>query len=111
MAKKASSRRTADQDEQPDDGFSDDSGGEGYAGGNGPVRVYRVGYVTASVFAREVGDPPRVLHSVCLQKRYLDNGTARYTNSFGLAELPQAARVLQLAQSFIERQEAEVRGD
>lgn len=74
-----------------------------------PIKVYRLGYVSASVFAREVGDDQRLLHSVSLKKRYLDDdGNAKYTSSFDLAELPLATRVLALAQNYIERHEAAV---
>jgi len=43
---------------------------------------------------------------VNLQKRYKDGEDVRYTSSFGLAELPQVLRVLQLAQQFVESHEA-----
>ena len=75
-----------------------------------PEKVFRIGYVSASVFAHEVeneGDT-RVLRSVSVQKRYLDGEEVKYTSSFSLAELPQAIRVLQLAQGYVEAQEAEV---
>lgn len=73
-----------------------------------PIKVFRVGCVSASVFAREVGDDQRLLHSVSLQKRYVENDEAKYTSSFGLAELPLAVRVLTIAQQYVERQEAEI---
>ena len=75
-----------------------------------PEKVYRIGYVTASVFAREVDtdDGKRTLRSVNVQKRYMDGEEAKYTSSFGLAELPQALRVLQLATNYVEQQEATV---
>lgn len=75
-----------------------------------PVKVFRIGYVSASVFAREIsGDfGSRTLHSVTLQKRYTDGDEVKFTSSFDLAELPQATRVLQLAAHFVEQQEAEI---
>lgn len=73
-----------------------------------PVKVFRVGCVSASVFTRVVGDDQRVMHSVSLQKRYVENDEAKYTSSFGLAELPLAARALTIAQQYVERQEAEI---
>ena len=73
-----------------------------------PVKVFRLGCVSASVFAREVGDDKRLIHSVSLQKRYVEDDEAKYTSSFGLAELPLAARVLQIAQQYVERLEAEI---
>jgi hypothetical protein len=75
-----------------------------------PEKVFRIGYVSASVFTREVssdGDN-RTLRSVKLQKRYMDGDDVKYTHSFSLAELPQAQRVLQLATSWVERHEVEV---
>lgn len=76
-----------------------------------PEKVFRVGFVSASVFANEVenDDGKRTLRSVNVQKRYLDDQEKpQYTSSFNLAELPQAIRALQLAQDYVERMEAEV---
>lgn len=79
-----------------------------------PVKVFRIGFVSASIFGNDVenDDASRTLHSVVVQKRYVE-GTGksrevRYTSSFGLAELPQAIRVLELAQTWIEEREADV---
>jgi len=75
-----------------------------------PEKVFRVGFVSASVFAHDVEneDGKRTMRSVSLQKRYLDGEEAKYTSSFNLAELPQAIRVMQLAQQYVEAREAEV---
>lgn len=75
-----------------------------------PEKVFRIGYVTASVFTREVDtdDGKITLRAVNLQKRYMDGEEVKYTSSFGLAELPQALRALQLATSYVEQQEATV---
>ena len=75
-----------------------------------PEKVYRIGFVSASVFARAVDtdDGQRTLRSVNVQKRYLDGDEVKYTSSFGLTELPQAIRVLQLAQQHVEAAEAEI---
>ena len=75
-----------------------------------PEKVFRVGFVSASVFANDVenDDTKRTLRSVNVQKRYLDGDEAKYTSSFNLAELPQAIRALQLAQHYVESLEAEV---
>lgn len=75
-----------------------------------PEKVFRVGFVSASVFANELenDDGKRTLRSVNVQKRYLDGDEAKYTSSFNLAELPQAIRALQLAQQYVESVEAEV---
>jgi hypothetical protein len=75
-----------------------------------PEKVFRVGFVSASVFANDVesDDGKRTLRSVNVQKRYLDGDEAKYTSSFNLAELPQAIRALQLAQQYVESMEAEI---
>jgi len=75
-----------------------------------PEKVYRIGFVSASVFVHDVetDDGKRTLRSVSVQKRYLDGEEAKYTSSFGLTELPQAIRVLQLTQQYVEAREAEI---
>lgn len=77
-----------------------------------PVKVYRVGYVAASIFAHTSGDEgQREFHTLSLQRSYLDDdGKRQYTGSLSLGDLPNALRVLQLAQAFIESLEAEVVG-
>ena len=43
-----------------------------------------------------------------IQKRYRDGDELKYTSSMDLSELPQTQRVAQLAQGFVETQEAEI---
>jgi hypothetical protein len=76
-----------------------------------PEKVFRIGFVSASVFAHDVenDDGKRTMRSVSLQKRYMDGEEAKFTSSFNLSELPQALRVLQLAQDYVEGREAEIR--
>ncbi len=78
---------------------------------NKPEKVYRIGYVSASIFARdvEIDGTKRTLRSVNVQKRYLDGDDAKYTSSFGLGELPQAIRCLRLAQEYVEGREADLK--
>lgn len=78
-----------------------------------PEKVFRIGYVSASVFAHEVeGDNGnRVVRSVNVQKRYTDGDEVKYTSSFSLPELSQALRVLQLAAEWVESHEASVQLD
>lgn len=80
------------------------------SGSRRPEKVFRIGYVTASVFGHEVknGDDTRTVRSVNIQKRYVDGDEVKYTSSFGLAELPQALRALQMATNWVEQQEATV---
>ena len=78
--------------------------------GRRPEKLFRIGYVTASIFAHEVrnGETSRVVRSVNVQKRYTDGNEVKYTSSFGLAELPQALRALQLATQWVEDAEASI---
>ncbi len=79
-----------------------------------PEKVYRIGFVSASVFARdvEIEGIKRTLRSVNVQKRYLDDdGKAQCISAFGLGELPQAIRCLQLAQEYVEGREADLKLD
>ncbi|MCA9042226.1 MAG: hypothetical protein KDA65_17870 [Planctomycetaceae bacterium] len=77
---------------------------------NPPEKVFRIGFISASIFAHEIetDDGQRTVRSVNVQKRYKDGEDFKYTSSFNLSELPQAIRVMQLAQGYIERHEAEV---
>lgn len=75
-----------------------------------PEKVFRIGFVSASVFAHDVenDDGKRTMRSVSVQKRYLDGEEAKYTSSFNLSEIPQAIRAMQLAQDYVEAREAEI---
>jgi len=76
-----------------------------------PEKVFRIEYVSASVFARtfsKEGEPDRTVRSVNLQKRYLDDGEAKFSSSFGLSELPQAIEALRLALKHVVAEEANV---
>ena len=75
-----------------------------------PEKVFRVGFVSASVFAHEVETDggQRTIRNVSLQKRYLDGDEVKYTSSFNQGELPQALHVLTLAQQYVDAQEAEL---
>ena len=75
-----------------------------------PSRVFRIGSVSGSIFEHEVdGDAgKRTIRSVSLQRRYKDGDETKYSSSFGIAEIPVAIRVLQLAQQHVESAEAEL---
>lgn len=75
-----------------------------------PEVVFRIGFVSASVFVHDVDtdNGQRSIRSVNIQKRYRDGEETKYTTSFGLAELPQVMRVLQLAQQHVESREAKL---
>lgn len=78
-----------------------------------PEKVFRIGHVSASVFVNEAeggGGGTREFRSVTIQRSYRDGEETKYTSSFTLADLPQAIRVLQLAQQHVEAAEAETNG-
>lgn len=78
---------------------------------NKPEKVFRIGYVSASVFARKIekdGEPSRIIRSVNLQKRYMDDGEAKFSSSFGLSELPQAIEAMRMAFDHVASYEANV---
>ncbi len=68
--------------------------------GNAPVKKFRLGYVTASVWknAGNNGD----WHSVTLERSYRDDaGDIQNTSSLGAADLLNAAKLLQRAEEHI----------
>lgn len=73
-----------------------------------PEKTFRIGFVSASVFVNdaETENGTRHFRSVNVQRSYRDGDETRFVTSFGLAELPQAIRVLQLAQEHVEQAEA-----
>jgi hypothetical protein len=82
-----------------------------------PEKVFRVGYVSASVFLNtsereEEGETvEREFRTTSIQRSYLDEkGKRQYTSGLSLGDLPNAIRVLQLAQAHVEAKEAEVVG-
>ena len=79
---------------------------------NKPEKVFRIGYVSASIFVNEIetDNGKRTVRNVNLQRRYKDGNEWKSASSFGLGDLPCALRVLQLALQHIETVEAEVGG-
>jgi hypothetical protein len=75
-----------------------------------PEKVFRIGSVSASVFVNEIEPGKRQVRNVNLQKRYRDGEEWKTSTSFGLAELPQAMSVLDLAMKYVADKEAEVGG-
>ncbi len=76
-----------------------------------PVKAFRVGYVSASIFINEVDTEggPKKIRNVNLQRRYRDTeGEWQTSTSFGLADLPQAISVLQMAMEYVASKEADV---
>ena len=74
-----------------------------------PEKVFRIGSVVASIFVNDLQTDggKRQVRNVTLQRRYRDGDEWKSSTSFGLADLPSAVRVLQLAQGHVERSEAE----
>jgi len=79
-----------------------------------PEKSFRMGLVSASVFANEYETADRkkkTRRNVVIQRSYKDGDEWKQTNSFGLGDLPAAVRVLELAQSYVESQEVESHPD
>lgn len=74
-----------------------------------PEKTFRIGLVSASVFINEVNGEggKRQIRNVNLQRRYRDGDSWKSSSSFGLADLPNALRALQLAMQHVETIEAE----
>lgn len=74
---------------------------------NSPEKVFRIGYVTASVFVNKVKgeNGKREMRNVQLQRRFKDDGEWKSSSTFGIADLALALRVLRLAQRHVERME------
>lgn len=79
------------------------------ASNRSPEATFRIGPCSASVFVNEVeGDSgKRKFRSVNIQRSYRDGDETKWTSSFGIGELPQAIRALQLAQQHVESKEAQ----
>ncbi len=75
-----------------------------------PEKVFRIGSVTASVFVNEVktDSGKREIRNVNLQRRYKDGDEWKSSSSFGLADLPQAIAVMEIAMKHVAAEEAEV---
>jgi len=73
-----------------------------------PEKTFRIGYVSASIFVNdtETDNGKRQFRNVVVQRSYKDGDETKFVSSFGLGDLPQAIRVLQLAQEHVERKEA-----
>ena len=59
---------------------------------NAPEKVFRIGYVSASVFLNEANSDggSRNFRSVNVQRSYRDGEDTKFSSSFTLADLPQS---------------------
>ena len=76
-----------------------------------PVKTFRVGLCSASLFRNKAegnGGGGRAFLTVSVQRRYKKGDSWESASNFGLAELPQVQRAMQLAQQYVEAEEAEV---
>jgi len=83
--------------------------------GNKPVKTFRLGHLSVSIFRNEVpardGNGTRSLFSVQLQKRIRDEeNNWKTVPMLNLPDLPLAQRLLVQAQTFLEQQEEDVSG-
>ena len=75
-----------------------------------PSKIFRIGSVSGSIFENVIdGDGgKKTVRSLSLQRSFKDGDEWRYSTSFGIADIPVAIRVLELAQQHIEAAEAEI---
>ena len=73
---------------------------------NKPVRVFRSGMLSASVFANDAKDGS-TFHKVSLQRTYADGEQLKSTTSLGRDDLPASALLLERAWAFVCDAEAE----
>lgn len=75
------------------------------ATGNRPEKTFRLGLVSASVFAnvRQRGDDQeeRMVRTVQLARRYRDGQTWKTSTSFDIGQLPAAIEALRLALAYL----------
>ena len=79
-----------------------------------PAKNFRVGLCSASVFrnaSNGEGGKNAYLFTVAVQRSHRDEGQWKSATNFGLTELPQVTRAMQLAQQFVEQEEAEVQSN
>lgn len=77
-----------------------------------PEKVFRIGLISASIFANEIesDNGKRTMRNVNLQRRYRDEkGEWNSATSFGLADLPVVAKLVDMATDYIAEQEASSR--
>jgi len=78
-----------------------------------PEKTFRIGLCSASVFlnaGQGKEKQKRTFRSVSLQRRYRDGEDWKSATNFGLADLPAAIAVMQMAMNYIAEQEADVTG-
>lgn len=77
-----------------------------------PEKMFRLNNISASVFLQEAGGsdgaPKRAFRSVNIQRSYRDGDDTKFVSNFTMSDLPAAIRCLQLAQEYVEEQEAGV---
>lgn len=80
---------------------------DGQTAANGPVKVFVLDDVSASVFAREVAvrGQQRTFYSVSFSRSYRDSsGSRRYVKTFNLEDLGKVVAVAQQADEYIRQQ-------
>ena len=73
--------------------------------GKSPVKTFRLGNISASVFANEGNEKGSVFHTVAVQRSYRDGDKTKYDASFTARDLPATIRCLELAQTYVEGQD------
>jgi hypothetical protein len=73
--------------------------------GKSPERTFRLGNISASVFANEGNEKGTVFHTVAVQRSYRDGDKTKYETSFTARDIPATIRCLELAQTYVERKD------
>jgi hypothetical protein len=84
-----------------------ESAADGQPAANGPVKVFVIDDVSASVFAREVPmrGENRTFYSVSFSRSYRDSGgSRRYVKTFNLEDLGKVVSVAQQSDEYIRQQ-------
>ena len=68
---------------------------------NKPEKVFRIGSVSASIWARPTKDGTGVFYNVQFQRSYRSDETTQYTDSFNQDDLLNVAQIAQRAEQWI----------
>lgn len=70
--------------------------------GNAPVKKFRIGYVTATIWKNEAND--RQFYTVDVARTYKEGDELKNTSSLGHADIMNAVKVLERSEHWIAQQ-------
>lgn len=71
---------------------------------NQPVKKFRLGFVSATIWSNEAPTGDRKFYTVDVQRTFKDGDDLRNTSSLNAADLLNAAKLLERAESWIAQQ-------